>query len=245
MEQRGGDHLGVAQPERHPFEHGRHPSDRGRIAPPLGALGSTGRAGCQDDDASLDPLRCRRASCRGEAGQRRLVDRLAAAPCRDLGELEVVDHMGDPLVFDHVRELRSGEARVEQHEVGPGRGHGDERLHEAPMVPAQQADPRSLADTRPAQPVGDRLSATPQLGIRGRTVFVVDRHPIRVPGGCGGHDPGERCAPRHDGEHRPGQAVGPLEQRQIRPRDDGSSVQLTTQGHRRRLYCGCLGRHRG
>ena len=117
------------------------PSIARRVAASRRTLRLTGGARGEDHHSPLLATRRGQAAVPASVGHRRLVERLGAGARDDVGELVVVDDRPDPLRPDHVRQLRPGEAGVEQDDVGARRRGRDEPFDEATVVPAQQTDP--------------------------------------------------------------------------------------------------------
>ena len=233
VEQRSGHDLGVTEPERDPVEHRTDALDRARVAA-AGRSFRTARGAARQDHhgARLGRWRHRARAC--ELGERRLVDQQRTAVGDGVGELVVVDHRADALAVDHVGELRPGEPRVEQHEVGTGRRHARHRLDETDVVPCEQPDPITGPDTARGETGGDRLRPPPELAIRGTARVVDDRRTVGIAGGTAGHQAGHRRPPRRHRRERPRQPIGSLERRERRAGDRRPRLDLRPERHQGR-----------
>ena len=126
--------------ERDSLEQGGDADDRRRIVAPSRTLRSPRRAGREDDHPPLgapwlDPFRRP-----GQLVQGGLVERSRTTRRDEVGELVVVDDEPDVFLLDHVSQLRAGEPGVEQDDVCPRRGDGDEGFDEPAMIATEQAD---------------------------------------------------------------------------------------------------------
>ena len=139
------------------------PSSAFAPAPPAGgALRAAGGATGEDDDAALVAHRRGAVAAGGHRPQRVAVDHRARRSTVGglLGERAVVDDDRAPLGGDDVGQLRSGEAGVQQDDVGPGLARPEQGVDERAVVARQHADGdagrRRRASRRPAATPSER-----------------------------------------------------------------------------------------
>jgi hypothetical protein len=93
-------------------------------------------------------------------------------------KLRVVDQRHRALMFRGVRELRTGEHRVHQHDVCTELGQDDKRIGHPAVVAAQQGNPVTGEHAFGGQAVSERVSKPMYLSVRGRTALIDDGDPV-------------------------------------------------------------------
>ena len=163
------------------------------------------------------------------------------------GERAVVDDDRDALGGDDVGQLRTGEAGVQQHDVGAGLAHPEQGVGERPVVARQHADGDARRRAELAHPGGDALGAPPQLPVGDGPVGVDDRRPARVALDGEGQRRGRRGTPRQGGGEPGEQPVGPLEHVEVGSGERAQRSELAGHGHRGTIPIGlsCAARRSG
>ena len=191
VEQRRGDVGTPAVAQRHPRHQGDRGTDPGLAA--RCALGCARRAGGEDHDARvavggvevgvvvrrdqrLD--RVRGGDPRSSTQPRSRAS--TSASCEQAGELLVVDDDPRPLAIEDVDQLRAGERRVEQEDVGAALRGRDDRVDEAPVVAAHHRDAVALAHAVLGECPGQGVGAAVHLAEGQRAELVDQADPVGV-----------------------------------------------------------------
>ena len=198
-------------------------ADRGqrRRRVPGGALRCTGRAAREDHQRGvLRRLGCGLlAAARDHFGQRLVggAGWLVAVGVRAqrtesaqfeirlrhrLGVLIVVDQQPRALAVGDIRDLRSGEFGVEQHDARADTGGRVVRDDEPAVVSSQDRDAVAALDAHGDHAVGDRVDAVVEFPERHRALVVDDRDAVRRAAGIDRGDHPDFPPPRDIGGHR-------------------------------------------